>query len=266
MGVLSIWRYPVKAMLGERLDDVEVGPAGLAGDRALVVVDAETGTAIASKRGPTDPALRACRAELRPEGALRVTLPDGATVDGEAIGAALSELLGRPVRLAPFAEPGRAPRLGAPGAHHDFAPVHLLTTGTLARLRALAPGSDADERRFRPNLVLEGGEGFGEDALVGGELRGPSGVRLAVGVPTPRCVVPTRAREELPPDPGLLRALARHHRVDLGPFGRPACLGAYAEVRAGGRLRRGERLDVRPGPAGALAGAGAEVARSLGLP
>jgi uncharacterized protein YcbX len=33
MGVLAIWRYPVKAMLGELLDAVEVGPQGRTGDR-----------------------------------------------------------------------------------------------------------------------------------------------------------------------------------------------------------------------------------------
>lgn len=43
--------------------------------------------------------------------------------------------------------------------------------------------------RFRPNVVLEG-----TDELIGCNLRGPSGVRLRVVLPTPRCVVPTRAR------------------------------------------------------------------------
>jgi uncharacterized protein len=60
-------------------------------------------------------------------------------------------------------------------------------------------------------------------------------------------VVPTRAREELPADPALLKAIARHSRWDLGPFGRPACLGAYAEVAHGGHLAVGERLTVKPG-------------------
>jgi hypothetical protein len=71
-------------------------------------------------------------------------------------------------------------------------------------------------------------------------------VRLRVGLPTPRCVVPTRAREELAADPALLRAIAGQSRWDLGPFGRPACLGAYAEVARGGHLVVGERLSVEP--------------------
>ena len=237
MGVLALWRYPVKAMLGQLLDAVEIGPGGCTGDRRWIVVDARTGERIANKRGPTDPRLRACRASLGENGELRVTLPDGAVLEGAEIAAALSELLERPVRLES-------------GAHHDLAPIHLITTSTLARLRSSAPDCDWDVRRFRPNLVLDDGAvagGFAEDALLGGRLRGPSGVELAVGLPTPRCVVPTRAHDELPADPRILRTVVQQHRLDLGPFGRQGCAGAYAEVARGGEVRVGQRLDVEPG-------------------
>ena len=45
-------------------DAVAIGPRGCEGDRRWIVVDAATGERIANKRGPTDPRLRACRAEL----------------------------------------------------------------------------------------------------------------------------------------------------------------------------------------------------------
>jgi uncharacterized protein len=268
MGVVALWRYPVKAMLGELLDAVQVGVGGLVGDRAWVVVDS-AGKRIANKRGPTDPRLRACRARLGggagETGVLHVTLPDGETVSGSAVPGALSELLGRRVRLERAQGAGPA-RLGAPAAHHDFAPVHLLTTRTLAHLASLAPATTWDARRFRPNVILDDGRApgeFTEDRLIGGELRGPSGVRLGVGLPTPRCVVPTRAHEELPADPSLLRTLAQHHRVDLGPFGRLPCAGAYAEVAREGRLAVGERIEVRAGVAASPDAAVAEAVRRL---
>jgi uncharacterized protein YcbX len=247
MGVMAIWRYPVKAMLGELLDRVGVAAGGLEGDRRWVVEEVAGGRRIASKRGPTDARLRACRARLGDGGELVITLPDGRTaVTGVAsIAEALSDLLGR--RLTLVEHPGGGDRFARTGGHHDFAPLHLLTTRTLAHMSAVAPQSDWDVRRFRPNLVLNDGGAPGElteRALLGAELRGSSGVRLRVGLPTPRCVVPTRAREELPADPGLLRAIAGQSRWDLGPFGRPACLGAYAEVARGGRLVVGERLRV----------------------
>jgi hypothetical protein len=60
-------------------------------------------------------------------------------------------------------------------------------------------------------------------------------------------VVPTRAREELPAVPGLLKQIAGHSMWELGPFGRGACLGTYAEVADGGRLAVGEVMAFAPG-------------------
>jgi uncharacterized protein YcbX len=256
VGVLALWRYPVKAMLGELLAAVELEPGGCAGDRRWVVVDARSGERIASKRGPTDPRLRACRAELLDgdedatgaELPLRITLPDGTVLEGAGIEAALSQLLERPVRLEPFASAPAAPgRFGDPAAFHDFGPVHLVTTSTLAHARALAPGHDWDPRRLRANLLLDDGGrpgAFAEDALLGRRLRGPGGVALDVGFPTPRCVVPTRAVDELAADPGILRAIVTHHRVEIAGIGSYGCLGAYAEVAAPGRLAVGDRLGL----------------------
>jgi uncharacterized protein YcbX len=264
MGVLAIWRYPIKAMLGELLEAVAIGHRGCEGDRRWMVVDAMTGERIANKRGPTDPRLRACRAELldasdeRPP--LRITLPDGSTPEGGETEAALCELLERRVRLERSDAPADG-RFVTTGAFHDLAPIHLITTGTLAHLRAVAPESDWDVRRFRPNLVLDDGpdgEPFTEDALLGGRLEAASGLELTVGLPTPRCVVPTRAQDGLPADPRILRTLVERHRIDLGPFGRQGCAGAYAEVARTGRLSTGDRLEVRRGdgpPGAAIASA-----------
>jgi MOSC domain-containing protein len=180
---------------------------------------------------------------------LRVTLPQGEVHEGDAIDEALSRLLERSVRLEASTSRPQG-RLGATGAHHDLAPVHLIAASTLERLRAAAPESVWDARRFRPNLVLDDGpatHGFAEDELLGASLRGRSGLELTVELPTPRCVVPTRAHEELPADPEILRTIVREHRVDLGPFGRQGCVGAYAEVANEGSINVGERLEVVPG-------------------
>ena len=153
MGVLAIWRYPVKAMLGELLEAVAIRPRGCEGDRRWIVVDAASGERTANKRGPTDPRLRACRAELLDacdeHPPLRVTLPDGRTLEGAEIEAALSELLERRVRLERADTPADG-RFGTTGAYHDLAPIHLITTGTLAHLRARAPGSDWTSGAFAP--------------------------------------------------------------------------------------------------------------------
>jgi uncharacterized protein YcbX len=132
-------------------------------------------------------------------------------------------------------------------------------------MRRVAPNSDWDPRRFRPNLLLDDratGEELGEGNLLGAKLRAPSGATLDVLLPTPRCVVPMRGREELPRDPAVLRWIASESRWDLGPFGRPACLGSYAEVAASGVVAAGDRLSVsRRRSRGAEAVVAATVAR-----
>jgi uncharacterized protein YcbX len=40
-------------------------------------------------------------------------------------------------------------------SHHDAAPLHLLTTASLAWLQARLSGSQVDGRRFRSNILLE---------------------------------------------------------------------------------------------------------------
>ena len=47
--VVSLWRYPVKSMIGEELNAAEVTERGLVGDRRFAVVDAATGKVAGAK-------------------------------------------------------------------------------------------------------------------------------------------------------------------------------------------------------------------------
>ena len=49
--IVALWRYPVKSMLGERLEAVELTPPGLLGDRAYALWDRQT-QRIASAKNP----------------------------------------------------------------------------------------------------------------------------------------------------------------------------------------------------------------------
>jgi uncharacterized protein len=82
--VVSVWRYPVKSMLGEELNASLVGAAGLLGDRAFAVVDSADGKVATAKNPRKWPHLFECRArfieEPRSKASLppvRITLPDG---------------------------------------------------------------------------------------------------------------------------------------------------------------------------------------------
>src|SRR2546425_13115843 len=47
--VVSLWRYPVKSMMGEELNAGEVTERGLLGDRAYALVDGSDGKAATAK-------------------------------------------------------------------------------------------------------------------------------------------------------------------------------------------------------------------------
>jgi uncharacterized protein len=49
--VVSLWRYPVKSMLGEELNSSYVTERGLVGDRVYAVIDKQTGK-VASAKNP----------------------------------------------------------------------------------------------------------------------------------------------------------------------------------------------------------------------
>ncbi len=105
--VRSLHRYPVKSMLGEALEEAALGPAGVPGDRAWAVVDAEDGT-VASAKHPRKWAglleLRAAYVEEPRAGdppPVAITFPGGDTrrSDDADIDDVLSAALGRAVRL-----------------------------------------------------------------------------------------------------------------------------------------------------------------------
>src|SRR5438105_156900 len=89
--IRSLWRYPVKSMLGEELDAVDVGEGGVVGDRAYALRDRETGKVASAKHPRLWPNLLACRAAFvdatRPDDELppvRIELADGNVVLSDA--------------------------------------------------------------------------------------------------------------------------------------------------------------------------------------
>lgn len=261
--VVSIRRYPVKSMLGEELDAVEVTGRGLLGDRAFALVDLETGKVASAKnprRWPNLFQFRAAYAGPFSEGPTnppaRITFPDGETLstDREDIEARLSEAVGRPVRLTPsfvgataegywpehdwLAAPGETFEVPLQaGALFDGGMVHLLTTATLGRLRELAPDNRFDVPRFRPNFVIEpsdGAAGFVEDDWIGRVIE-VGGARLRIDGPCPRCVMTTLGQGDLPKDPGVLRTAVREHGGNVG---------VYASVVRGGAVAVGDAVGI----------------------
>ncbi|HEY7312288.1 MAG TPA: MOSC N-terminal beta barrel domain-containing protein [Gemmataceae bacterium] len=263
--VVSLWRYPVKSMQGEELNASPVGARGLLGDRAYALVDAADGKIASAKNPRKWPNLFAFRAAYAdaPRAAtetapVRITLPDGTLTgsDRPELPALLAPLLGRSIALHAAAPEKPVLEEYWPdiegldhrdavtdeampaGAFFDLAPIHLLTTATLDRLRALYPPGRFEVRRFRPNIVVavDGSpQEFVENDWVGRTLRLGSQVRLHVTRPCGRCVMTTLPQSDLPTDPGILRAAVQHNRGHVG---------VYATVAQGGVIRRGDALTL----------------------
>ena len=211
MRVAELWRYPVKSLQGERVAAAELTFRGLVGDRGRALFDLETGLGLTARRHPV---LLHAAARLRDDGGVDVTLPDGSVATDDA---ALSSWLGRPVALRAAAEVVEPRRYenpedveteaadswfvfeGSAQAFHDSVPVTLLSTASVG---------PRPVRRFRPNVVLDGG---GENALVGGTVR-IGGAAVAVTDRVPRCVMVTRAQPGgIDVDRDVLRWVHREH-------------------------------------------------------
>jgi uncharacterized protein YcbX len=206
--VARLWRYRVKSLRGERCDRLELGPHGAAGDREYAFQAAD-GTPASAKHFPE-------LFNLAVENE-RVVFPDGKRLafDDPGVNAALGKGFSLVKAGRPF---------------HDAEPLHLVTTASLA-------WAQADERRFRPNIVVEApGEGNLERAWIGRRLR-VGGALLEVIRPTGRCVMVTLPQAELPKDARLLRALAA-----TDPSEGDALFGVYAEVVSPGAVRAGDTV------------------------
>jgi uncharacterized protein len=135
---------------------------------------------------------------------------------------------------------------GAPaGTFLDYAPLHLITSATLASLSAALPDGPIETARYRPNIVIAtapGVTGFPENAWVEGTLRIGADVALKVILATPRCAIPSLAHGALPPRPGALRAAMERNRVEIEGFGNQPCAGVYASVISGGAIKLGDSV------------------------
>lgn len=266
--VKALFRYPVKSMLGERLERFEVGDKGVVGDRAWALREVVNGRVVTAKKWANMFGFHAGYESAPQAGELapvRITLPDGRAIHAEDVDASavISTVLGRKVTLeravadqrlraeidpaSVFADvpvetmqPGltRATMpdsFGLPrGTFFDSASIHLVTTETLAHMHRLA-GQDAqlDPRRFRPNIYVEtntGQDGFIEDGWLEGMLAVGESVKIVAMRAALRCVMTTHPQDELPRDLRILRACAQHHRGQVGVF---ASIGASGTVQVG---------------------------------
>ena len=272
MKVAELWRFPVKSMQGERVQTLDVTDRGVTDDRRWALVDGD-GTVVSAKNPRRWADVLRYHARIAGD-TVEIAGPDGTVVRGDDpdVDAVLSRSLGSEVHLIdtppeqatyemlfPSID-GLAPEeaiaatriadeddgtltsqqlaLAAPGTFVDVAPLHLVTSATVARL-------GADVRRFRANVVIDGdGTGFAENDWTGRTIALGATTQAMALLPTMRCVMTTLPQPGLPRDRGILQTLARDNRVEIPGLGTWACAGAYCSVAAAGPVAVGDPVSI----------------------
>jgi uncharacterized protein YcbX len=254
--VESLWRYPVKSMRGEELDEIFTGFSGVYGDRLFAFRSS------ASRKGFPYFTARDQREMLRFRPRFRH--PDKAAApvnlrEAESIAPGATPVYADPPDLMVDVETPAGNTLaiddpalidmlrnGVDDKHQltllrseraitDCRPVSLLTLQSVRQL-AEETGTMVDKRRFRANIYLDltSAEGFAEDRFVGRSLRVGSKVILSILERDPRCMMITLDPDTRAIAPALLKKVAQAHS---------GMTGVYGAVLAEGLIRKGDPVE-----------------------
>ena len=251
----SLWRYPVKSMRGEEMDELFVGYGGVYGDRLFAFESAANAIGFPFFTGRDQRQMIRYRARFRhPEKAARpvnlgqaealspninpisadpselmidVETPEGKTfaIDDPALIADLQ---------ANVDEKHELTLLRSDKAMTDCRPLSFFAVQTAGKLGE-ETGVAVDKRRFRANVYVDltSSEGFAEDQFVGRSLRIGSKVTVAVLQRDARCMMITLDPDTAEKTPAILKAVAQAHE---------GMAGVYGAVLIEGMIRKGDPI------------------------
>lgn len=236
--IRKIWRYPVSSTGGEQLDAAELGRGGVYGDRTWGIVDLRDGSIVGpEKRAEWRPVPRALSRLGASGPQIRTPWSDWLDVGSGEAEAALSSFLGFEAALRPHVPHGEA-AAGRIAPRYRRADILLTTTASMRRLAdLLGTPEEVDDRRFRPNIVVDtdaGQSGFIELEWVGREIRIGEAV-IRVVEPCVRCPFTTLAQDGLSFMPKVLHTISEAADRNFG---------VLCEVVTEGQTRTGDRVQL----------------------
>jgi uncharacterized protein YcbX len=253
--VESLWRYPVKSMRGEELDELFAGYAGVYGDRLFAFESSVNQKGFPFFTGRDQRQMIRYRARFRsPEKAARPrNLIEAEKANANPVTADPSDLMidvetpdGKTFAID---DPGLIDSLRANGdANHelrlirsdkamtDCRPLSIFAVQSAKKLGE-ETGVTVDKRRFRANvyLNLKSAAAFAENEFVGKSLRLGEKVVVTVLERDPRCMMITLDPDTAEKSPAILKAVAQAHA---------GTAGVYAAVITEGLIRRNDPIEL----------------------
>ncbi|MDQ6675829.1 MAG: MOSC domain-containing protein [Acidobacteriota bacterium] len=252
----SLWRYPVKSMRGEELQEAYLGFPGVYGDRLYAFRSSAAPAGFPYLTGREQEKMLLYRPRFRDS--VHMSKPANLT-EAESIGQGLTPVYAEPAAaMVDVDTPGgeklgiEDPRLidrlreGLRDRHQlrllrsdramtDCRPVSLFSIQTVEQLGEEF-GATLDKRRFRANLYVDFGSGsaFREEQFVGRTLQIGNKAVVAVTDRDPRCKMITLDPDTAQANPEIMRHLARAHEGKAGVYGAVLVEGT---IRAGDSIQ-----------------------------
>ncbi|HJW37373.1 MAG TPA: MOSC N-terminal beta barrel domain-containing protein, partial [Candidatus Udaeobacter sp.] len=249
--VESLWRYPVKSMRGEELDELFAGFAGIYGDRLFAFRSSASPKGFPYFTAREQTKLLQYRPRFRyPDHAARpVNLSEAESMGANPVSADASELMvdvetpdGRTLAIddpalmtmvrANIDEKHQLTLMRSERAMTDCRPFSMFSLQS-ARQLAEETGTPMDKRRFRANVYVDltSAQGFAENDFVGRSLRLGPKVVVTILERDPRCMMITLDPDTGEKTPAILKKVAQAH---------DGMAGVYGAVMVEGMLHKGD--------------------------
>jgi uncharacterized protein YcbX len=251
----TLWRYPVKSMRGEELNEAFAGFAGIYGDRVFAFRSSASHKGFPYLTAREQRRLLQYRPRFRfPEKAARpINLIEAESKNANPLSADLAELvvdvetpdgqnlaIDDPVLIETLRvdiDPKHQVTLmRCQRAMTDCRPVSIFSLQSAQQL-AEETGMPVDKRRFRANVYVDltSANGFAENELVGRSVRiGPKAV-ITILERDARCVVITLDPDTGEQAPAILKKVAQAH---------DGMAGVYGAVLVEGLIHKGDSIEV----------------------
>lgn len=185
MHVSEIWRYPIKSLKGERINETEITKLGIPGDRQIAVIRTINGRFLTSR---SKPKLLGLQGSINADG---VPTINGHLWDSADALQLVREAAGEQVTLQ---------QIPAPQAF-DVLPLLVATDGAAQYLHI-------DHRRLRPNILIADVPGL-EERKWPGRVIAIGDVRIHADMLRDRCVMTTFDPDTQVQDPSVLQRIIR---------------------------------------------------------